>query len=48
MVRNVLNLKFGDHVKTSKFKNVLAKVYVPNYSEEFFVTKRSAMDICRY
>ena len=29
--------KVGDHVKTSKNKNIFAKGYVPNWSEEFFV-----------
>ena len=29
-------LKVGDHVKISKDKNIFAKVYVPNWSEEEF------------
>ena len=29
----------GDHVKISKYKNILAKAYTPNYSEETFVIK---------
>ena len=33
------NFKIGD-VTTSKYKNIFAKVYVPNWSEEFFfITK---------
>ena len=31
--------KVGDHVKTSKYKNILAKGYAPNWSEEVFVIK---------
>ena len=29
--------KVGDHVRISKFKNVFAKGYTPNWSEEIFV-----------
>ena len=28
------NCKVGDHVKISKFKNIFAKGYTPNWSEE--------------
>ena len=37
------NLKFkvGDHVRISKFKNVFAKGYGPNLSEEIFVVKKT-------
>ena len=31
------NFKIGDHVKMSKYKNVFAKGYTPNWSEEVFV-----------
>ena len=31
--------KVGDHVRISKFKNVFAKGYTPNWSEEFFFVK---------
>ena len=31
--------KVGDHVRISKYKNIFAKVYNPNWSEEIFVTK---------
>ena len=31
--------KVGDRVRISKFKNVLAKGYTPNWSEELFVVK---------
>ena len=32
--------KFGDHVRISKYKNVFAKGYTPNWSEEVFVVNR--------
>ena len=31
--------KVGDHVTISKFKNVFAKGYTPNWSEEDFAVK---------
>ena len=39
---NDKNPKFevGDHVKISKFKNIFAKGYMPNWSEEIFVIKK--------
>ena len=32
--------KVGDHVKISKHKNIFAKVYAPNWSEEVFVVSK--------
>ena len=32
--------KVGDHVRVSKYKNIFAKGYTPNWSEEVFVTKK--------
>ena len=32
--------KVGDHVRISKFKNVFAKDYTPNWSEEIFIVKK--------
>ena len=32
--------KVGDHVRISKYKNIFAKGYVPNWSEEVFVIKK--------
>ena len=32
--------KVGDHVKISKYKNISAKDYTPNWSEEIFVVKK--------
>ena len=32
--------KVGDHVGISKYKNILAKGYTPNWSEEVFVIKK--------
>ena len=31
--------KVGDHVKISKYENIFAKGYTPNWSEEDFVIK---------
>ena len=33
-------MKVGDHVRISKYKNIFAKGYVPNWSEEVFVMKK--------
>ena len=32
--------KFGDHAGISKYKNIFAKGYTPNWSEEVFVIKK--------
>ena len=32
--------KFGDHVRISKYKNIFAKGYMPNWSEKIFVMKK--------
>ena len=32
--------KVGDNVRISQYKNIFAKVYVPNWSEEDFVIKK--------
>ena len=32
--------KVGDRVRISKYKNIFAKVYMPNWSEEVFVIKK--------
>ena len=34
------NFKVGDHVRISKCKNIFAKGYTPNWSEEDFVIKK--------
>ena len=34
-------LKVGDHVRISKYKNIFAKSYAPNLSEEVFMIKKS-------
>ena len=31
--------QIGDHVRISKYKNIFAKGYTPNWSEEIFVIK---------
>ena len=33
-------LKLGGHVRISKYKNIFAKGYMPNWSEEIFVIKK--------
>ena len=42
--------KVGDHVRISKYKNIFAKGYTPNWSEGVFVIKKkkkySSMDLC--
>ena len=39
---NDKNFKFkvGDHVRISKYKNIFAKGYMPNWSEEIFIIKK--------
>ena len=38
-------LKVADHVRILKYKNIFAKGYAPNWSEEIFVIKKnSSMD----
>ena len=32
--------KVGDHARISKYKNIFAKVYTPNWSEEVFVVRK--------
>ena len=32
--------KVGDHVIISKYKNIFAKGYMPNWSEEIFYNKK--------
>ena len=32
--------KVGDHTRISKYKNIFAKGYTPNWSEEVFVIKK--------
>ena len=34
------NFQNGDHVRISKYKNIFAKGYAPNWSEEIFVIKK--------
>ena len=33
--------KVGDHVRISKYKNIFAKGYTPNWSEEVFVVSKN-------
>ena len=32
--------KVGDHVRISKYKNIFAKGYMPNWSEDIFIIKK--------
>ena len=32
--------KIGDHVRISKYKNIFAKGYMPNWSDEIFVASK--------
>ena len=32
--------KVGDHARISKYKNIFAEGYTPNWSEEFFLNKK--------
>ena len=36
---NYPKFKVGDHVRIAKYKNIFAKGYTPNWSEEVFVIK---------
>ena len=40
--------KVGDHVRISKYKNIFAKGYMPNWSEEILVISKikNTMDKC--
>ena len=38
--------KVGDHVRISKYRNIFAKGYTPNWSEKVFVIKEIKMDLC--
>ena len=42
--------KIGDHARVSKNKNIFAKGYVPDWSEEIFVAQKiktyCTLDIC--
>ena len=33
--------KVGDYVRISKYKNIFAKGYMPNWSEEFFIISKT-------
>ena len=33
-------VQVGDHVRISKYKNIFAKVYAPNWSEEVFIIRK--------
>ena len=35
-----LKFRVGDHVRISKYKNIFAKGYTPNWSEEVFISSK--------
>ena len=39
-MKKILNLKLVYNVRTSKYKNIFAKDYTQNWSEEVFVIKK--------
>ena len=39
--KNNPKFKVGDHIRISKYKNIFAKGYMPNWSEEVFFIKKS-------
>ena len=39
-MKKILNLKVGDHVRISNYKNIFAKRYTPNWSGEIFVISK--------
>ena len=43
LTRNKEQLKVGDNVRISKYKNIFAKGYVPNWSENFFAIKKNTV-----
>ena len=36
----IIRFKVGDRVRTSKFKNIFAKGYTPNWSREIFIVNK--------
>ena len=40
VIDNDPKFKVGDHVRISKYKNIFAKGYTPNWSEEVFVIRK--------
>ena len=39
-IKKNLKLKVGDHVRILKYKNIFAKGYTPNWSEEIFLVNK--------
>ena len=37
----MIKIQVGDHVRISKYKNIFAKGYTPNWSDEIFVIKKA-------
>ena len=39
-IKKITEFKVGDHVRISKFKNIFAKGYIPNWSKEVFIISK--------
>ena len=39
-MRKILKFKVNDHVRISKYKNIFAIGYAPNWKEEIFIVKK--------
>ena len=44
LIKKDPKFKVDDHVRISKYKNIFAKGYAPNWSEEFFVVSKRKGD----
>ena len=44
---NYPKFEVGDQVRISKYKNMFAKGYTPNWAEEVFVIKKKLKILCR-
>ena len=40
IIKKFTKFKVGDNIRISKYKNIFAKGYFPNWSEELFVIKK--------
>ena len=40
LIKKYPKFKVGDHIRISKYKNIFAKGYTPNWSEEVFVINK--------
>ena len=40
LIIKIQNFKVGDYIRISKYKNIFAKGYMPNWSEEVFIISK--------